>query len=90
MKVFSNWEKKILLNSKDKIEKSILEYKKNPKFNHLNLFSNSNKENKNELNENVQNDLNNICKIENIEDYLKGNNISSNPITNILSDFIKN
>ena len=92
LNILSIDNKKILLYSKEKIEKSVIEYKKKPKLNPFAFFfgGNNNNENKNELNENEKEELNNLCKIENIENYLKGNiknKKSSNPIENLIMTF---
>ena len=92
LNILSIDNKKILLYSKEKIEKSVIEYKKKPKLNPFAFFfgGNNNNENKNELNENEKEELNNLCKRENIENYLKGNiknKKSSNPIENLIMTF---
>ncbi len=85
-------KKKILLYSKEKIEKTIIDDKKKPILNPLAFFFGGNKnENKNELNQKEKEELDNLCKIENIENYLKkvDNKQSTNPIQRIILDFIK-
>ena len=84
--------KQILLYSKEKIEKDVIAFKKKPKLNFAFLFGGNNNENKNELNEEEKNELDNLCKKENIEEFLKGNmknKASLNPIENFFSNFMK-
>ena len=86
-------KKKILLYSKEKIEKTILEDKKKQIINPFAFFfKGNNNENKNELSEKEKEELDNLCKIENIENYLMqkiDNKQSTNPIQRIILDFIK-
>ena len=86
-------KKKIIFYSKEKIEKAVIEEKKKQIINPFAFFFQGNKnENKNELNEKEKEELDNLCKIENIENYLNqkfDKKKPSNPIQGIIFDFIK-
>ena len=71
-----------------KKKKTIIDDKNKP---NLNPFGGNKNENKNELNQKEKEELDNLCKIENIENYLKkvDNKQSTNPIQRIILDFIK-
>ena len=75
-----------------KKKKTIIDDKNKPNLNPLAfLFGGNKNENKNELNQKEKEELDNLCKIENIENYLKkvDNKQSTNPIQRIILDFIK-